>query len=116
MNIERLTGQFDFLIALTRANWFRRKDQFFNFVTSMLRHVLRGGVAVFLFDHVNTQDSRQGRPNGVPDFPVYRTDIQQLAIRVIAHGSSVAQLKFADPADSDEAKGVSRPFGFIVRR
>jgi len=116
VNIERLTGQFDFLIALTKANWFRSKDQFLTFVTSMLRHVLRGGLAVFLFDHVNTQDSRQGRPGGSPDFPAYRTDIQQLAIRIIAHGSSVAQLKFADPTDSDEAKGVSRPFGFIVRR
>ena len=116
MNIERLTGQFDFLIALTNANWFRSKDQVFKFVTSMLRHVLRGGVAVFLFDHVNVQDSRRVQPGGAPDFPVYRTDIQQLAIRIIAHGSSVAQLKFADTTDSDEATGVSRPYGFVVRR
>ena len=116
MNIERLTGRFDFLIALTKANWFRSKEQFFKFVTSVLRHILRGGVAVFLFDHVNAQDSRRGRPGDAPDFPVYRADIQQLAIRIIAHGSNVAQLKFADPTDSDEAKGVSRPFCFIVRR
>jgi hypothetical protein len=114
--IGTMGGQFDFLVAITVPDWFVDKRSFFRFVIGALRLLLRGGVGVFLFDFASDRARQplelKGASGHVPD----RCEIEQLAMRIISHGSDVAQLSFGDGIDVNAPIGEICPFGLIVRR
>jgi hypothetical protein len=111
-DIDMIGGQFDFTIAISATEWFADKAAFFGFVSAALRQILRGGIAVFVFDYA-VDASGSTRDGG---FVPHRGEIEQLAMRIISHGSDVAQLSFADGIGSNRTLMDTCPFGFIVRR
>jgi len=115
-DIATLRGQFDFVVALSSSHWFVDKPAFVNFVASVVRQVLRGGIAVILFDHVAIADHPDDVGTSRDGFVPQRGDIEQLAVRIISHGSDVAQLSFAEGVGTNRAIMPICPFGLIVRR
>jgi hypothetical protein len=111
-DVETIGGQFDFVAAITQADWFACKSDFFTFITVTLRRLLRGGIAVFLFDYDTDADRQCARPVGQGGFSPRRGEIEQLALRIISHGSDVAQLSFPEGIGTMDVC----PFGLIVRR
>lgn len=114
--IGPIGGQFDFLIAMTKPDWFVDKAGFHGFVSAGLRRLLRGGIAVFLFDFTRGRGHRSDgllmSTGHIPD----RQEIEQLAMRIISHGSDVAQLSFGVDVDGHGPLAEICPFGLIVRR
>jgi hypothetical protein len=113
--LESITGQFDFSIAITQPIWFADKGAFFSFLTAALRQVLPGGLFVMLFDYAAYSDQDE-RPTLETGFMPIRRDIEQFVMRIIGHGSDVAQLSFAEGVGNDRVIAAINPFGLIVRR
>jgi hypothetical protein len=115
-DIETIRGRFDFLVAISSTEWFADKAGFFGFASAALRQVLRGGIAIILFDYATDVTRRSELPIPPGGFHPHRGEIEQLAMRIISHGSDVAQLSFADGIGNNRAISPTCPFGLIVRR
>jgi len=114
--IGKPASQLDFAVAFIAPDWFLDKAAFGDFVMSTLRSILRGGIAIFLFDYAPDDPSDMASEAHATGFLPHRNDIEQLALRVISHGSEVAQLNFAQGRDTGRSLTYPRPFGLIVRR
>jgi len=113
--LDQISGQFDFLIAITNPWWFRGKDDIFGFTMAALRKVLRGGLAVFVFAaDIGTEFQPKPEAESLAYLPRI-VDIEQLVLRIIGHGSEVAQLNFSGIDELGAPEGIC-PFGLIVRR
>jgi hypothetical protein len=115
-DMVNLRGQFDFAVAISSPQWFTDKAAWFNFVVAVVRQVLRGGISVILFDYAAGVTDEFDVGAAQDGFRPRKGDIEQLAMRIISHGSDVAQLSFADGTGTNRAVATVCPFGFIVRR
>lgn len=109
--LESLAGQFDFLVADGLVNQSASAAAAQDFINVALRRILRGGVAMFLFDYATDALDFDEAP-----FMPQRHDIERMAMRIIGYGSDVAQLSFPDGKGNNIAIGEVAPFGLIVRR
>jgi hypothetical protein len=109
--------QFDFSISLGTINMLNSEVSMTGFVNAVIKHVLRRGIAIFMFDYATDALQRDAltRASGKRFLP-NRDDIEKIAMRVIGHGCEVAQLSFPDGRDGNTVTGPITPFGLIVRR
>lgn len=110
---ETLIGHFDFIVSIGLLNQATDSANLLHLVLDTLKHVLRGGLAIFIFDFEPAADAM--RAENAPFLPTVQ-DIQRLALQVIGHGSDVAQLRFGGLLSGDIASAAPTPFGLIMRR
>ncbi|MCJ2180609.1 hypothetical protein [Novosphingobium album (ex Hu et al. 2023)] len=108
----RGSGHFDFLICLDGSAYFDSFGGFSAFVKAAMRRVLSGGIVILVFDfHAHPAvEADAGR------CVLARFEIERLALSLIGHGATVAQLGFPSGRGTDVAPAAIVPFGLAVRR
>jgi hypothetical protein len=103
-------GYFDIVICLDVSRYCKSREDVADFIKMALRRLMRGGTAVFIFDYANVSS-----PEDDPAV-LRREHIEQIALRLIGHGSTLVQLAFPSGVKSDIAPSDRVPFGLTVRR
>jgi hypothetical protein len=117
MTDASIKGYFDFLLCFDSGAACRRREDLPIFIAAALRHLLGGGIAIFLLEldaRPPVHDAEDGQPPERSTFT--RADIERQALRLIGHGFSVAQLHFPSGLGGDRAVGAPVAYGLVVRR
>ncbi|MGF7153892.1 hypothetical protein [Novosphingobium gossypii] len=106
-------GYFDIVVCLDVSSHCRSREDIATFIKLALRRLMRGGMAVLIFDYTDLPMAG----GSDDDAPVLKREhIEQIALRVIGHGSTLVQLAFPSGTKSDILPADRVAFGFAVRR
>ena len=105
-------GHFDFVVCLNASQCAKSCGGMDKLISMALRRLSRRGIGVFVFDYRSTVITAPEDGSVV----LNRADIEQLSLRMIGHGSDIAQLAFPSGIAADSVPADPSPFGFVVRR
>ena len=105
-------GHFDFLVCLNASQYAHARGGMDQFISMALRKLSRRGIGIFVFDFHFTP-AIQPENDAVM---LSRADIERLSLRMIGHGSDIAQLAFPSGMGADSVPADPCPFGVVVRR
>lgn len=112
--VQGIVGCHDFLVDMKPFEWGGGAADPSKAVLEKLTALRKGGLGIFVFTAQigGAATVSVKPPAGDSDFIANEQDIQRLALKVIGHGSDIAQIVW--PRDRDLSP--IGPFGFLVRR